>query len=319
MEPGNFHSSEIKNRIGFRQGNQLIIFMITRRIAVMGVPFNGIGVPPEQENPAQAIRNAGLTGLLESRGTSVIDLGDIEIPPFDGHRDKSTKVLNLAAWKETSMRLSTRLNSSIDGDTTFIILGGDCGILLGIVGAYVQAGKRIGLVMLDGHADFRSPEASPSGEAADLPLWVLTGRGPAELSGLYGRTPMLQDSEVAVFGYREPDMIDQSSIIRFDQKQMAQMGIPRATDQGLQPLLGQGLDLWLHFDVDVIDPVEMPAVHFPEPGGLSFKETTEFFRQVIDTGRLIGLSLACYHNNVDTDGAAAAKLARLLSDVLTRS
>jgi arginase len=291
--------------------------MIEDHITVIGVPFNGIGVPPEQENPAQAIRDAGLIDFLESRGASVTDLGDVEISPFDGRRDEMTHVLNSISWKETSIRLSDRLGDIIGHNTALVVLGGDCGILLGIIGAYVRLERRIGLVMLDGHADFRSPETSPSGEAADLPLWVLTGRGPSEFSNLYGYTPMLEDSEITVFGYREPDMIDQSSINRFDWEQMKRLGISRATKSGLQPLLDQRLDLWLHFDVDVIDPVEMPAVHFPEPGGLSFKETEDFIKQVFDTKRLLGLSLACYHNSNDANGTAGVKLARLLSNVLT--
>lgn len=290
--------------------------MSERHITVIGVPFNGIGVPPEQENPAQAIRDAGLTELLKSRGMSVTDLGDLQIPPFNGQRDELTHVLNLAAWKETSIRLSERLSEFIGHNTTQLILGGDCGILLGIIGAFIKLRKKIGLVMLDGHADFRSPESSPSGEAADLPLWVLTGRGPLELSNLYGSTPMLEDSAITIFGYREPDMIEQSSINRFNWQQMARLGISRATALGLQPLFDQGLDLWLHFDVDVINPVEMPAVHFPEPGGLSINEATDLIRQVIKTERVLGISLACYHNNNDTNGVTAARLARLISEVL---
>lgn len=290
--------------------------MIGRQVTVVGVPFNGIGVPPEKENPARAIRDAGLIDFLESRGASVADLGDIEIPPFSGRRDESTHVLNLDAWKETSLRLSNRLSEFIDHNSSLVILGGDCGILLGIIGAFVQAGKKIGLVMLDGHADFRSPESSPSGEAADLPLWILTGRGPRELSNLYGRMPMLKDSEITVFGYREPDLIEQSSINRFSWQRMAGLGISGATTLGLRPLLDQGLDLWLHFDVDVINPIEMPAVHFPEPGGLSFDETADFIRRVFSTKKALGLSLACYHNDDDADGAAGTRLARLISEVL---
>jgi arginase len=284
---------------------------------ILGVPFNGIGVPPEQENPARAIRDAGLVESLLSRGAAVVDLGDLEIPPFAGHRDELTGVLNLDAWKVTSLRLSDRLAPYVDNETTLLILGGDCGILLGIIGAYVRRGRRIGLISLDGHADFRNPEASPSGEAADMPLWVLTGRGPAELSGLYGMARLLDDGDIAVFGYRDPDLIDTSSIAGLDRERMAEVGIEGAATEGLQPLLDRGMDLWLHFDVDVIDPLEMPAVHFPEPGGLSIKEATELARRVMDSARVVGFSLACYHNNDDPGGLGAASLVKLMTEVLT--
>lgn len=291
--------------------------METTHVTILGVPFNGIGVPPADENPAQAIREAGLNNFLRARGASVSDYGDLEIPMFDGHRDESTQVLNLAALKEMSLRISDRMVEIHKGNSILLILGGDCGILIGIIGAYVRLGRKIGLVMLDGHADFRDPASSPSGEAADIPLWVLTGRGPAELAGLFNRIPMLNDDMIAVFGFREPDMIDQSSIIRIHRDHIAVNGIASAVKSGLQPLLDQSLDLWLHLDVDVIDPAEMPAVHFPEPGGLSFADTMSLARQIMDTGRVLGLSVTCYHNNVDGDGSAGIKLARLISEILT--
>ncbi len=291
--------------------------MNARRYSVIGVPFNGIGVSPEQENPARALRDAGLIGLLESRGSCTSDRGDIEIAEFDGYRDETTHVLNMTAWKETSLRLSGTLSEVLDQGTIPIILGGDCGILLGIIGAFSLRGSRVGLVMLDGHTDFRSPESSPSGEAADIPLWVLTGRGPAELSNLYGKEPMLDDSEIVVFGYREPDMIDQSDIVGYDRARIAEMGITQAAQQGLRHLSDQGLDFWLHFDVDVIDPIDMPAVHFPEPGGLSLNEVRTLVEAVMATGKVPGVSVACYHNEVDPDGSSADRLVHLLSDVLT--
>ena len=290
--------------------------MKTRHYTIIGAPFNGIGISPSQENPAQVLRDAGLISLLESHGASVADYSDIRIEPFEHHRDEATQILNLKAWKETSLRLSNALGKVLDQDAIPIILGGDCSILLGIFGAFARRDRKVGLVMLDGHADFRSPESSPSGEAADIPLWVLTGRGPSELGHLYGRESLLDDSEIVVFGCREPDMIDQSDIIRYDREQMAEMGITQPARQGLQHLANRGLDFWLHLDVDVIDPVDMPAVHFPEPGGLSMSEVKDFIKEVSTAGKLLGLSVACYHSDVDPDRSAAARLVRMLSEAL---
>ena len=41
-----------------------------------------------------------------------------------------------------------------------------------------RTGRRHGLLFLDGNADFYQPEASPTGEAADMDLALCTGRGP---------------------------------------------------------------------------------------------------------------------------------------------
>jgi arginase len=134
--------------------------MNSRHFTVIGAPFNGIGVTPEQENPAQSLREAGLIDLLRSRGASVNDLGDIEIAAFDGLRDEETHVLNTESWKETSLNLTRKLTDVLNQDTRPIVLGGDCGILLGIMGTFAKRGDRAGLVTLDGHTDFRNPRFS---------------------------------------------------------------------------------------------------------------------------------------------------------------
>ena len=70
----------------------------------------------------------------------------------------------------------------------------------------------------------------------------------------------------------------------------------------------------LHFDVDALDPEFMPVM-FPEPGGLSFEGAREFPSLVWATGRTAGMSVACYHPVLDTDGKAGTRLAALIADV----
>ena len=47
------------------------------KIEILGTPFNGLGTPPDIENPAEGLRRAKLVPLLESKGHSVTDLGDL--------------------------------------------------------------------------------------------------------------------------------------------------------------------------------------------------------------------------------------------------
>ena len=73
--------------------------------------------------------------------------------------------------------------------------------------------------------------------------------------------------------------------------------------------------LWLHFDVDILDPAWM-LVMFPEPGGLTFEQVRELASRVRASGQRIGMSVACYHPRLDVDGQAGARLVALLSDIL---
>jgi arginase len=160
-------------------------------VDILGVPFNGDGTPPEVENPAQGLRDAGLIRLLRSSGQEVRDLGDLPIPRSENRRDQETNILNLIAWREVSERISREISGILEDKSFLLVLGGDCSILVGIFGAFANLETRVGLVLLDGHTDFRDPATSTSGEPADIELAVLTGRGPKIISAFGGHYPLL--------------------------------------------------------------------------------------------------------------------------------
>ena len=285
------------------------------KIGILGIPFNGDGTRPEIENPAAALREAGLKRLEKSGRDTLLDYGDLEIPFFDGHRDPGTRVLNLKAWKEISQRAAKRLLSIQEEVDFTVILGGDCSILLGVFGAFRLAGSRVGLVSLDGHTDYRDPSSSPSGEAADLELAILTGKGPRELTGLFGLPPLLKPEDVVVCGYREPDLIAESNIRHFDRQVFREAGAENLSNRVLA-LLQHADRLWFHLDVDVLDPTLMP-VCFPEPDGLSFEETLAFLLASIRSKRFLGMSVACYQPALDSDREAASKVVNMLGSALS--
>jgi arginase len=285
------------------------------KIGILGIPFNGDGTRPEMENPAAAFREAGLTRMQIRSGDALLDYGDLFIPVFDGYRDPDTQILNFNAWKEISRHTAKRLLSIQEDADFMIILGGDCSILLGIFGAFRLADKRVGLVILDGHTDYRDPSSSSSGEPADLELAILTGRGPNELTGLFGSPPLLQPSDVVVYGYREPDLIAESNILHYDHQVFRETGADSLAIQALS-LLDHVDRLWFHLDVDVLDPTLMP-VCFPEPDGLSIDETLTFLSTSIRSKRFMGMSVSCYHPTLDSNLEAASRVVEMLGSALS--
>jgi arginase len=189
-------------------------------------------------------------------------------------------------------------------------------MLVGIFAAFSQRETEAGLVFLDGHADFHSPETSPSGDPADMELAILTGRGPERITRITGKYPLLKDEEVVVYGIRAWDHIGASNIEVYDRQRMIKNGIKHTVKKGLKNFYQKELPAWLHFDVDVLDPELMPVM-FPEPGGLTFEEAQEFLGFVWASGLVIGMSIACYHPKLDIDGSAGAQLVTLVSEVLS--
>lgn len=286
------------------------------QIELLGTPFNGLGSPPEIENPAAGLRQANLLPLLASPGHSVTDLGDLTGFQFQGIRDPVTGIADLDRWINLSQALSRRLVAILERGSFPLLLGGDCSMLLGIFSAFALTNTEVGLVFLDGHADFQSPETSTSGEPADMELAILTGRGPDVITRIAGKYPLLPDTDVVVYGIRAWDQIAKSAIAVYDTKLLAAIGIKAAAEEGLEDFTRRNLPLWLHFDVDVLDPEFMPVM-YPEPGGLTFEEARDFLTLVWASGRVIGLSVACYHPLLDIDGQARKRLANLLSNIFS--
>ena len=286
------------------------------RIEVLGIPFNGLGSPPDIENPAEGLRQAKLVSLLESKGHSVTDLGDLSGFQFQEVRDPNTGIKDFDLWLDLSEALSSKLGGMSDRGVFPLLLGGDCSMLVGILLNFARRETEVGLVFLDGHADFHTPETSTSGDPADMELAILTGRGPERITWIAGKAPLLKEEDVVVYGIRAWDQIDASNIRVYSRKRMAESRIEVAVAEGIENLTRRGLPLWLHFDVDVLDPEFMPVM-FPEPGGLTFEETREFLGLVWASGRVIGMSIACYHPELDLDGSAGTQIVSLVSEVLS--
>ena len=286
------------------------------RIEILGTPFNGLGSPPDIENPADGLRQAKLIPLLESKGHSVTDLGNLSGFQFQEIRDLETGIKDFNLWIDLSNDLSRKLGAILDRGSFSLLLGGDCSMLVGIFSAFARRDTEVGLVFLDGHADFHSPETSASGDPADMELAILTGRGPEKIAQIAGKYPLLKDEEVVVYGIRAWDHIAASNIEVYDRQRMMENGIKHTVKEGLKNLSQKELPLWLHFDVDVLDPEFMPVM-FPEPEGLTFEETHEFLGLVWASGRVIGMSIACYHPRLDVDGSAGTQVVTLVSEVLS--
>jgi arginase len=286
---------------------------IKQTISVVDAP-SILGLKPSGvEKLPQALRANNLLGALMA-----IDAGKVDPPPYSHVRDKETSILNPQGIRQYSLDLAKKVTLMIEHHHQFpFVLGGDCSILIGNMLALRRTGMRYGLFFIDGHADFYQPEASLTGEVADMDLAIVTGRGPSVISNIDGLKPYVKEEDVVLCGYRDAEEskrygsqdVRQTHITSFDLQIIRKRGIKSCATEGIKRLQANGIaGFWIHLDVDVLDDNVVPAVDYRIPGGLSFSELIELIQTLLQTQLAVGMDITIFNPSLDKDGSITKKL-----------
>jgi arginase len=293
--------------------------MIDRRIAVVGAP-SSIGIRPYDDgferhlNRAPAVlRERGLIGRL-----GAIDLGDVAPPPYRDFVRPDGRARNEAQVLAYTRALAERVAAAKSGRFC-LVLGGDCSIVLGCLqGAKRKAGDAIGLVYVDAHADFATLAESRTGSVASMCLGLAVGRGDTPLARLGGSAPLVDARHVAVIGRRDeaaaltdPRVLDlpDSVLQSLPGDEVAAAALHRVAAPDVR-------GFWIQVDADVINPLAMPAVDSPEPGGLTHGELSRLLAPIVRHPKALGLSLTIYDPALDPDRSCARRLVNVLEALL---
>ena len=143
------------------------------RLALVDAPIDCSGAGRGEERAPAALRAAGLVERLGAR-----DAGEADARIRDTRRDPATGVIGADDVRRASRAIAGRVREILRTGERPLVIGGDCTLLLGVFEALPRGS---GLWFVDGHADFFDGESSPTGEAADMDLAILTGHGPPGL------------------------------------------------------------------------------------------------------------------------------------------
>jgi arginase len=289
---------------------------------IIEAPSN-LGLKPDSvEHLPGALLDAGLARQLNARRHA-----RLAVPPYDARRDSETKMLNAERIRDFSVMLADIVGPVVARRSFPVVLGGDCSILLGNLLALRRIGRRHGLLFLDGHADFYQPEASPTGEAADMDLALSTGRGPDIVANIEGLGPLVRDADVAVLGPRDAEQAREygsqplpPTIFAQDLAELRRVGADEAARAALAHLCRPELDgFWIHLDVDVLDDAIMPAVGYRMPDGLSWQELETILNAAMRSGKARGINITIFEPKLDKTGTIARELVNTLARGLVRS
>lgn len=165
-----------------------------------------------------------------------------------------------------------------------VVLSGDCTTALGTVAGLQRAGEVAGIVWFDAHGDVQTLETTASGYLGGLPLRLLVGYRPELAAARLGLRPV-PEREILLVGARDLDPPEVSYL--------AGAAIRRREIADLGPADLPDGPFYLHLDLDVIDPAEVPGLRYPAPGGTSPARLAGALRWLLGTGLVAAVGLAC--------------------------
>jgi len=179
-----------------------------------------------------------------------------------------------------------------------VVYAGDCLAVIGVLAGLQRKGIDATLYWFDAHGDFHTWDTTPSCFLGGMPLAMLTGRGEQTIVEHVGLTP-IADERVVLVDARDLDDHEDAAV------QQSRMTVTTVGHVAKNPPAAG--PIYVHVDVDVVDPHDLPAVNYPAPHGPSAREVRDAVSRLAATGRVVAASVSSWNPALPgADKAAAA-------------
>jgi arginase len=262
------------------------------RVDLVTVPYRydergeGLGAGPD------ALLAAGLPERLGAAGVELTGPHEARLDP--ALQEEGRTALNIGRLGADTARLVAMARRNGDGA---LVLAGDDTAAIGVVSGLKQAagaGVAIGVVWVDAHGDFNTPETSFSGILAGMPVAIMVGlAGPLWRDAAGLATPVATE-HIILAGTRELDEKEEALIRSTDVRVVPASELCDGDDfaQAIDRLVRCCAQLYLHVDLDVLDPRFVPSASTPSANGLSVEELVTTMAKVLQTGKVAAVAIS---------------------------
>ncbi len=277
-----------------------------------------------------AIRLAGIKERLEGLGHTISSHSDIfTVSPQEYEQAGNPKAKYLKPIKNACEKLAAEVEKICTEQEFPLILGGDHSIALGSiagVSAYAKnQKKKLGVLYVDAHGDFNTPESSPTGNIHGECLAASAGIGLPDLTNLYFEGRKVDPQNICFVGVRDLDpgeklIMKEAGVKVFTMSDIERQGFPAIVKQITLFFKTHADIIHVSFDMDVLDPMFAPGTGIPLPGGLTNREALLLMEEMGASGKVKSAEIVEVNPILDVrnqTGALAVSLAaRLLGETL---
>jgi len=249
------------------------------RLALVEQPFSPTGTSTGPNTMA----NGGIQQILAGLNT-VVRVQEVELTPAE--------LTEYGAWKKLGWALGhfsdIVVQNERDGYFTIGLLA-TCPSMPGLVaglqhsGAHTKKPLRIGMLWLDAHPDFNTPETTRSGSLGGMPVAVATGRALERMRLDAHLDPPLADENIVMGGVRLVDPLEQELLNKSKIQQLTIDDLRNMTPAvftQLDRLSKQTDKIYIHIDMDVLDPREVMGHVNKVPNGPSSEQLARLFEEI---------------------------------------
>lgn len=213
-----------------------------------------------------------IAGDLPRSATTVLDV------PLEAGDSLGTEVHRLSSLH----RIREVIAQAIATDT--VLIGGDCSVTVAALDAIDR--EDLAVVWCDAHPDLHTPETSPSGAFSGMSLRAVLGEGEPQLA----LSPGVARDRVITVGARVVDDEEEEPLAGLTQLSVDDLD---DVDALAEAVAATGASrVWVHIDVDVLDPSELAGVSSAAPFGASTSALSAAIRALRARVPLAGATIA---------------------------
>jgi arginase len=255
------------------------------RVAPIKMPYSGERNVTEHSPGPDYLEGGGLVSMLEGLGAEVKPIPTVALT---GAEEKEYGTWNRLAI--ANRHLGELVAENERAGYLSVGLHANCNAVMGVLGGLQKSGPtrkplKVGLVYIDAHGDFNTPETTLSGMLGGMPVAISAGMCLRNLRLTSGLDPALPTRYIVLGAVRDTDPLEQELLDRSEVEMVSVDDIRKRSEKihAQMNRLSSLVDrIYIHIDMDVLDPREVAGHPLTVPDGPTSEELaaalTEMFR-----------------------------------------
>ena len=290
------------------------------KVDVIKNPYSGARNSPELSTNPDYIHAAGLERLIGEWGGELIR-------PIQDIRLNAEQERQYGEWNRMALanaNFADVVREGLQDDLITIGLEANCNDLLGMLSGlkYDSDGnaRRVGLVFIDAHGDFNTPETTLSGMLGGMPVAIAAGHALHNVRKTTGLAEPLPMSDIVWGGVRDLDPLEADRFTEYEVQQFSVQDV-RELSANLKKKMDDLADrvdvVYGLIDMDVRDPAEVPGHSLAVADGPSSKDLAAALTMMFENPKTVALGIASTPSfSLDPDGVSRQAALNLIEGAI---